>query len=80
MDKALRPLLYTAVVKCRALLEEELDLQLEGVYGVHGDGRVEPLSGPGAPGRNGDRAAPLRDGWRQLIPGRGTHCGCEHIT
>ncbi len=45
MDKALRSLLYTAVVKCRALLEEELGLQLEGAYGVHGDGRVEPLAG-----------------------------------
>jgi hypothetical protein len=45
MDKALRSLLYTAVVKCRALLEEDLGLQLEGAYGVHGDGRVEPLAG-----------------------------------
>ncbi|MCB0003778.1 MAG: hypothetical protein KDH08_17720 [Anaerolineae bacterium] len=45
MDKALRSLLYTAVVRCRALLEEDLGLQLEGAYGMHGDGRVELLAG-----------------------------------
>jgi hypothetical protein len=44
MDKSLRNLLYTAVVKCRELLEEDLALQLEGSYGVHANGRLEPLA------------------------------------
>ena len=46
MDKALRTLLYNAVVKCRRLLEEDFALQLEGTYGIHvADGTVSPLSG-----------------------------------
>lgn len=45
MDKALRSQINTIVVRCRALLEEDLGIQLEGAYGVHGDGRVEPLAG-----------------------------------
>lgn len=45
MDKALRTLLYNAVVKCRRLLEEDFALQLEGTYGIHvADGTVSPLS------------------------------------
>ncbi len=43
MDKSLRTQLYLTVVKCRELLEEDLALQLEGSYGVHADGRLEPL-------------------------------------
>jgi len=43
MDKALRNALYTTVVKCRHLLERDLALQLEGTYGIHADGTVEPL-------------------------------------
>ncbi|MBM4429804.1 MAG: SAM-dependent methyltransferase [Chloroflexi bacterium] len=45
MDKALRNVIYTTVVKCRDLLERDLALQLEGTYGVHTDGTVEPLEG-----------------------------------
>ncbi len=46
MDKALRTLLYNAVVKCRRLLEEDFALQLEGAYGIHvADGTVRPLAG-----------------------------------
>lgn len=43
MDKALRNTLYNSVVQCRQLLEHDLALQLEGTYGVHADGTVEPL-------------------------------------
>ncbi|MFZ5915462.1 MAG: Eco57I restriction-modification methylase domain-containing protein [Chloroflexota bacterium] len=43
MDKALRNDLYNTVVQCRQLLEQDLALQLEGAYGVHADGAVEPL-------------------------------------
>jgi len=43
MEKALRNVLYTSVVQCRELLERDLALQLEGVYGVHADGAFEPL-------------------------------------
>jgi hypothetical protein len=43
MDKALRNILYNTVVQCRQLLEHDLALQLEGTYGVHADGTVEPL-------------------------------------
>ena len=45
MDKAQRITIYTAVVKCRDLLERDLARQLEGVYGVHADGVFEPLDG-----------------------------------
>jgi hypothetical protein len=45
MDKALRNTLYNTVVQCRQLLERDLALQLEGSYGVHADGTVEPLEG-----------------------------------
>jgi len=43
MDQSLRLLLYNTVVQCRRLLEENLALQLEGVYGVSLDGAAEPL-------------------------------------
>jgi len=43
MDQSLRLLLYNTVVQCRRLLEENLALQLEGVYGVSMDGAAEPL-------------------------------------
>ena len=43
MEKRLRSLLYTAVVKSRNLLEKDFALQLEGWYGVHPDGKLEPL-------------------------------------
>jgi hypothetical protein len=45
MDKALRNTLYNTVVQCRQLLERDLALQLEGTYGLHADGTVEPLEG-----------------------------------
>ena len=45
MDKSLRNSLYTVVVKCRSLLESDLALQLEGRYGIHMDGVIEPLHG-----------------------------------
>lgn len=45
MDKALRNILYNTVVRCRELLERDLALQLEGTYGVHTDGTIEPLEG-----------------------------------
>jgi len=45
MDKAQRNTIYTAVVKCRHLLERDLARQLEGAYGVHADGAFEPLDG-----------------------------------
>jgi hypothetical protein len=47
MDKALRNTIYTTVVKCRHLLERDLARQLEGTYGVHADGTVEPLENLG---------------------------------
>jgi len=43
MDKALRNVIYSTVVKCRKLLERDLALQLEGTYGVYADGTFEPL-------------------------------------
>ena len=43
MDKDLRNLMYNAVVQCRRSLEQDLALQLEGTYGIHADGTVEPL-------------------------------------
>ncbi len=45
MDKTLRNSLYTVVVKCRSLLEGDLAVQLEGRYGIHMDGMIEPLQG-----------------------------------
>lgn len=44
MEKEQRNLLYNTVVKCRRLLEEDLAKQLEGVYGVHASGKLEPLA------------------------------------
>jgi len=44
MDQSLRLELYNTVVQCRRILEENLALQLEGVYGVHPDGTLEPLA------------------------------------
>lgn len=43
MEKEQRTLLYNTVVKCRRLLEEDLAKQLEGTYGVHASGKMEPL-------------------------------------
>jgi len=43
VDKALRSNLYNKVVRCRQLLERDLAQQLEGAYGVHSDGTMEPL-------------------------------------
>ena len=43
MNKSLRNIIYTTVVKCRDLLERDLALQLEGTYGVRADGTFEPL-------------------------------------
>lgn len=43
MDKALRNTLYNTVVKCRDLLERDQALQLEGTYGIHAGGVLEPL-------------------------------------
>ena len=45
MDKPLRNQLYNTVVKCRRLLEEDLTQQLEGSYGIHAGGTIEPLAG-----------------------------------
>lgn len=42
MDKALRSNLYNRIVRCRQLLERDLARQLEGMYGVHSDGTMEP--------------------------------------
>lgn len=43
MKQALRNQLYNTVVACRGLLEQDFRQQLEGAYGVHEDGSVEPL-------------------------------------
>lgn len=43
MDKSLRNQIYTAVVRCRTLLEQDFAVQLEGILGVHADGTLEPL-------------------------------------
>ncbi len=43
MDKSLRNALYTTVVQCRRLLEQDLALQLEGGFGIHADGSLERL-------------------------------------
>ncbi|MDY6876088.1 MAG: hypothetical protein SWK90_07815 [Chloroflexota bacterium] len=45
MDKTLRNAIYSTVVQCRRLLEEDLARQLEGTYGIHADGAFEPLEG-----------------------------------
>ncbi|MBN1136914.1 MAG: SAM-dependent methyltransferase, partial [Anaerolineae bacterium] len=47
MEKALRGHLYTRVVRCRQLLESDLAQQLEGTFGVHGDGALESPAGLG---------------------------------
>jgi len=59
MERALRNQLYVTVVRCRQLLEQDLAQQLEGRFGVHADGSLEPLPGLthlDAPGR-ADRGA-----------------------
>lgn len=38
------PQIDSAVVRCCKLLEQDCALQLEGTYGVHADGTVEPLA------------------------------------
>lgn len=43
MEKALRNTLYTATVNCRRLLETDMARLLEGQYGIHADGTIEPL-------------------------------------
>lgn len=43
MQDEQRKLLYNTVVKSRQLLEEDLTQQLEGMYGIHTDGSIEPL-------------------------------------
>ncbi|MGQ9910594.1 MAG: Eco57I restriction-modification methylase domain-containing protein [Candidatus Flexifilum sp.] len=43
MDKALRNLLYTAIVNCRRLLETDFRQQLEGIYGIRPDGETTPI-------------------------------------
>jgi hypothetical protein len=43
VEKEQRNQLYNTVVRCRRLLEEDLARQLEGAYGVHAGGKVEPL-------------------------------------
>ncbi len=43
MKQALRNQLYNTVVACRRLLERDFRQQLEGAYGIHDDGSVEPL-------------------------------------
>lgn len=43
MEKEQRNLLYNVVVRCRRLLEEDFATQLEGAYGVHASGMLEPL-------------------------------------
>ncbi len=45
MEKEQRNLLYNTVVRCRRLLEEDFSKQLEGTYGVHAGGKIEPLEG-----------------------------------
>ena len=42
MDRDLRNLLRLAVTRCRTLLEEDFQNQLEGTLGVYTDGRVAP--------------------------------------
>jgi hypothetical protein len=44
MEQAQRSTLYRTVVQCRVLLEEDFTSQLEGTYGVHLAGEIEPLS------------------------------------
>jgi hypothetical protein len=43
MEKTLRNVLYNTVVQCRRLLEDDLALLLEGVYGIHAGGMREPI-------------------------------------
>ena len=43
MKQSLRNQLYNTVVACRRLLERDFRQQLEGTYGIHDDGSVEPL-------------------------------------
>ncbi len=44
MDKALRNTLYNTIVYCRQLLETDFRQQLEGHFGIHPDGQMEPLT------------------------------------
>lgn len=43
MDRLLRKNLRLAITSIRKLLEEDYTRQLEGYYGIHADGRIEPL-------------------------------------
>jgi hypothetical protein len=43
MKQSLRNQLYAIVVACRRSLERDFRRQLEGSYGVHADGHIEPL-------------------------------------
>lgn len=45
MQDSQRKALYTVVVTCRRLLEDDLTQQLEGRYGIHAGGKIEPLQG-----------------------------------
>jgi len=44
MDKALRNVLRSTVTQARGLLEGEIGDLLEGQFGIHRDGRVEPVT------------------------------------
>jgi hypothetical protein len=44
MRESQRSALYAVVTRCRTLLEEDFGRQLEGAYGVHADGSVEPIA------------------------------------
>lgn len=43
MEKALRSSLYNTIIQCRQLLEADFRQQLEGHFGIHPDGTVEPI-------------------------------------
>jgi hypothetical protein len=45
MESITRNALRLAITSCRRLLEEDYFLQLEGQYGIRGDGMMEPLDG-----------------------------------
>jgi hypothetical protein len=44
IESSLRNTLRLTITSCRRLLEEHYRLQLEGQYGIHADGVMEPLS------------------------------------
>jgi len=43
MDAEIRNTLRNAVVACRRTLEADVRVQLEGTFGIHPDGRIEPI-------------------------------------